>query len=246
MSKTDSAPDKKSSKEPQDLEARSIWLAGLGALAVAEEEKGIKLFSHLVERGRDIEALGRVKIIKGKTTADSWEDLGFNYGSYRVKIKIKATRGKASARLATLLKKVSTAPSAAEIAHLRRNAEARAAFLVEFGTLTSGEVAELAGSSAANRAALANRWKAEGRIFAVETGGQTLFPAFQFSDDDGQPRPVIAEILAALQPKLSGWQTALWFTGRNGWLGAKRPVDVLTSDPNAAAEAARQEAEAFD
>jgi CheY-like chemotaxis protein len=136
--------------------------------------------------------------------------------------------------------------SAAETAQLRRNAEARRAFLAEFGTLTSREVAEFAGSRAQNRAALANRWKTEGKIFAVESGGQTLFPAFQFSDDDGQPRPVIAEILAVLQPRYSDWQTALWFTGRNGWLGARRPVDVLQSEPDAAVAAARQEAEAFD
>lgn len=157
----------------------------------------------------------------------------------------KTSAGK-SASLASLLNAAPTPPSAAEVAHLRRNAEARTAFLAEFGTLTSAEVAQLAGSNAANRAALANRWKAEGRIFAVETGGQTLFPAFQFSDDNGQPRPIIAEILAVLQPRLSGWQTALWFTGRNGWLGAKRPVDVLASDPSTVVEAARQEAEAFD
>jgi hypothetical protein len=230
----------KSVKEPQDLTAHSIWLAGLGALAVAEEEKGIKLFSHLVERGRDIEARGRVKVIRGKITRAYYPQLGGD----RVKIRIKMSRGWGKA--SSILNSVSTPPSAAEVAHLRRNAEARTAFLAEFGTLRSGEVAELAGSDAANRAALANRWKAGGRIFAVETGGQTLFPAFQFSDDDGQPRPVIAEILAVLQPRLSGWQTALWFTGRNGWLGAKRPVDVLASDPSTVVEAARQEAEAFD
>src|SRR5262249_25618417 len=62
-------------------------------------------------------------------------------------------------------------PSNAEIWHLRRNAEARRAFLSEFGTLNSMQVAQLAGSRAANRAALANRWKAQGRIFAVGAGG---------------------------------------------------------------------------
>ncbi len=55
-----------------------------------------------------------------------------------------------------------------------------------------------------------------------------------------------AQILTVLQPRFSGWQTALWFTSRNGWLGAKRPVDVLKSDPEALVEAARREADAFD
>jgi hypothetical protein len=136
-------------------------------------------------------------------------------------------------------------PSAAEIAQLRRNAEARKVFLAEFGALTSKQVAELAGSRATNQAALANRWKAQGRIFAVEAGGRSLFPAFQFADN-GQARPVVAEVLAAFGPKAAGWQTALWFTGANGWLGAKRPVDLLESAPEAVAAAARREAEAFD
>jgi poly(hydroxyalkanoate) granule-associated protein len=42
-----------------------IWLAGLGALAAAEEE-GSKLFSRLVERGRDVETRGKVEVDKVK------------------------------------------------------------------------------------------------------------------------------------------------------------------------------------
>jgi poly(hydroxyalkanoate) granule-associated protein len=66
--------------------AHRIWLAGLGALAAAEEE-GSKVFSRLVERGRDVEAKGRVEVKdqfdkakdqfdKAKAKAGStWEDL---------------------------------------------------------------------------------------------------------------------------------------------------------------------------
>lgn len=136
-------------------------------------------------------------------------------------------------------------PSGAEIAQLRRNAEARKAFFAEFGALTSKQIAELVGSRATNRAALANRWKAQGRIFAVEAGGPSLYPAFQFGEDC-QARPVVAEVLAAFGPRNSGWQTALWFTGANGWLGARRPVDLLESAPEEVAAAAHREAEAFD
>jgi hypothetical protein len=136
-------------------------------------------------------------------------------------------------------------PSAAEILQLQRNAEARRAFLSEFGALTSKQLAEMVGSRASNRAALANRWKAQGRIFAVDAGGQRLFPAFQFAED-GQPRAAIAEVLAAFGRKASGWQTALWFAGANGWLGGKRPVDLLGPAPEAVAETARRESETFD
>jgi poly(hydroxyalkanoate) granule-associated protein len=67
--------------------AHRIWLAGLGALAAAEEE-GTKLFSRLVDRGRDVESRGKVEVDKvvdkasevvdkAKAKAGStWDDLG--------------------------------------------------------------------------------------------------------------------------------------------------------------------------
>lgn len=47
--------------------AHKIWLAGLGALAKAEEE-GTKVFHSLVEAGEQFEARGkkRFKLVKGK------------------------------------------------------------------------------------------------------------------------------------------------------------------------------------
>lgn len=50
-----------------------IWLAGLGALAVAEEEGG-KVFSRLVDRGRDVEAKGKVEVDKMKTEAERFNE----------------------------------------------------------------------------------------------------------------------------------------------------------------------------
>lgn len=135
----------------------------------------------------------------------------------------------------------SEVPSQVEVLQARRNAEARAALLRECGALTSSQVAELAGSKARNRAALANRWRKEGRIFAVSHHGQTYFPAFQFGSD-GRPLPVIAEVLRAFGDAGEGWPTALWFDGANGWLGGARPIDLLTRDPDEVAKAARREA----
>lgn len=135
----------------------------------------------------------------------------------------------------------STVPSTARVLQARRNALAREALLQDFGALTSAEVADLAGSRAANKAALANRWKQEGRIFPITHHGQTLFPAYQF-DSEGQPRPVIAEVLTTLGQQSRDWELALWFISSSGWLGGRRPVELLESEPAAVAEAARHEA----
>ena len=134
-------------------------------------------------------------------------------------------------------------PSEAAVLQARRNAEAREELLREFGALTSSEVAELAGSRAKNRAALANRWRKEGRIFAVTHHGQTYYPGFQL-DAEGRPLPIVAEVLRTFGERTSPWQTALWFAGANGWLDGARPVDVLLSEPEKVAEAARREATA--
>lgn len=75
--------EKKVQDELKDSVHR-IWLAGLGALATAEEEGG-KIFSRLVERGRDVESRGKVEVdkmksevermkTKAESTFDSWGD----------------------------------------------------------------------------------------------------------------------------------------------------------------------------
>lgn len=59
---TTTGTEKNTQEEIKDSVHR-IWLAGLGALAAAEEE-GSKLFSKLVDRGRDVESKGKVEVDK--------------------------------------------------------------------------------------------------------------------------------------------------------------------------------------
>lgn len=65
----------KSSKGMDELRASAqrIWLAGLGALATAEEEGG-KVFQKLVERGEAYEASGKAKVEEGTEKARSRVD----------------------------------------------------------------------------------------------------------------------------------------------------------------------------
>jgi hypothetical protein len=131
--------------------------------------------------------------------------------------------------------------SAAAVLQARRNAQARRAFLNEFPAMTSSEVADAANSRAANRASLANRWRDEGKVFALRVGDQQLYPGFQF-DADGRPHGVLRRVLQHLtEGDLDDWQTALWFTSPTGWLGGKRPVDLLSDQPGAVVDAASRE-----
>jgi hypothetical protein len=134
-------------------------------------------------------------------------------------------------------------PTPAAVLQARRNAEARSALFAEFGALRSADVAELAGSRAANRAALANRWRGEQRVVAVQVGDEMLYPGFQFTSE-GKPHPTVASALGELRSngQVSDWQAALWFVAANGWLGGRRPVDLLDAEPDAVVDAAVREA----
>jgi hypothetical protein len=119
------------------------------------------------------------------------------------------------------------------------NLELRVRFFAEIPCLTSTEVAQSAGHSTKNASATASRWKAKGEIFSVAFKGEEFYPAFQFQD--GQPRPVIKEVLVVLSD-LTSWQKAFWFVSTNGWLNGAAPHDVL-DDPEAVLNAAKRETE---
>jgi hypothetical protein len=134
-------------------------------------------------------------------------------------------------------------PEPAAILQARRNAKARASLLLKYGGLTSKEVAELSGSTAENRAALAASWKQQSRIFSVTYRGKQIFPGFQFNNE-GQPYPVIGEVIKVLGLEHE-WQLALWFIANNGYLGGRQPVELLETEPAKVIEAAKRERDDF-
>lgn len=133
-------------------------------------------------------------------------------------------------------------PGEERLGQVRRQAEARASFLNDVPLLSSTEVGELLGSTAQNKAAMANRYKHEGKIFAVSHRGADHYPAFQFQDGDALP--VVGEIISRFEGvSSSSWQMALWFASPSGWLDGRRPMDVVEDEPEAVLEAARRAVE---
>lgn len=138
-------------------------------------------------------------------------------------------------------------PSPTELDMAQRLAHRHARVLNEFGYLTAEQLAQANHSRAGNRAALADNWKKRRRVFAVPHPDRALrerdvYPAFQF--EDGKPLAVVQQVLDAFGGRKSPWKLALWFTSANGWLpDSARPVDLLTQDPAAVAEAARRDAQ---
>jgi poly(hydroxyalkanoate) granule-associated protein len=92
--------------------AHKIWLAGLGALAAAEEE-GSKIFNTLVEKGEGYESRGKDELAKVKDKVEgafgkaegSWEKLGDAFDD-KVAGAIKRLGVPSSDEITTLTKRV--------------------------------------------------------------------------------------------------------------------------------------------
>ena len=137
----------------------------------------------------------------------------------------------------------SDAQTAPLLESAKREAQFRVRLLRDYGGYRAADLAELGGSTASNRSQLAYRWRKEGRIFAVPFRGEQRYLAFQF-DDDGQPLPAVAGVLATLDG-WSPWRVAAWFVTANGLLDRSQPVALLTAAPDDVVAAARRDARAI-
>ena len=101
----------------------------------------------------------------------------------------------------------------------------------EFGLLTSHEAGMRLGSRSSTPRNRASQLRKSGRLVGLERGGRTLFPGFQFGSD-GQPLPVIADLLAlARSHKRSETGLVQWLCSPTTYLNGARPVELLGSAP---------------
>lgn len=165
-----------------------------------------------------------------------------NVPTTAIRQRLRAAYAQRQELIESMLPRLDKVPTTAATLQARRAAVAKTLLLERWGAYTSSEMGQFSGSNAKNVASTASRWKAQGKIFAVPYKGKTYFPSFQF-DENGQPIPVVAEILSGLGRKVESWELALWFDAANGWLGGAKPVSLLATDPEAVSHAAQREAE---
>jgi hypothetical protein len=86
------------------------------------------------------------------------------------------------------------------------------------------------------------QWVETKSVFFIAHEGRDLFPLYAF-DEQNHFQPVIGlkDVVSLLSERKSGWGIAFWFTGNNGFLNAKRPQDVLKTNPQQVFLAAKEE-----
>ena len=234
------------SAQPLSPTLRRVWLAGLGALSqAAGSKRGEELLRELVHRGEEVEAQGKgladPSALEHPPAESEIVEEGRLILAFAQLIDSYARQRRDTERLIQAMLPEGPPPPPPAVLQARRNAEAREELISELGLLSSSDVASRAGSKAKNKAALANRWRQEGRIFSVPHQGGTYYPAFQF-DEEGQPYKAVEGVVRSVGMKLTDWGLALWFTGRYGSLGDRRPVDLLATEPDRVVEAAKRKA----
>jgi len=125
-----------------------------------------------------------------------------------------------------------------DVRHAQMQARAVAAVLENAEWLTAEQIGKLGAFSKSNLAAPANRWKQEGRIFAIAHDGQDRFPRYAL-DEVYRPLAGLQAVMQALGP-ISPWRIAVWFESTNAWLGNQRPRERLTADPQGVLHAAER------
>lgn len=97
---------------------------------------------------------------------------------------------------------------------------------------TSRQVGSALDSSSSNPEAIATQARLAGAIFGAWDGEQFWFPAFQF-DDEGSPRPRIAELIATLPRDRDGTigvDAALWISAPDLAFEGQTPAEYFLRD----------------
>jgi hypothetical protein len=106
--------------------------------------------------------------------------------------------------------------------------------------LSAEQIGRLRDPQTKNPHGAVSRWRSEGRLFALPKGGMLYYPRYGF-DEVLEPRPALARVIALLHG-YSAFRLASWFESNNGYLGGRRPREVLAPDPDAVIAAAKAHA----
>jgi len=103
--------------------------------------------------------------------------------------------------------------------------------------LKSADLPQVRRARTTNPSMTITRWIDQGRIFAIESVGERLIPAYGL-DELGEPFPALQEVLSQMEDQ-SPFMVASWFEGPNTYLDGKRPRELLATRGQAVSQAVK-------
>jgi len=108
--------------------------------------------------------------------------------------------------------------------------------------LTTEELSKFVGLKEIDFRIRLNNWKSNNQIFTIESEGIEYLPEYAFNlQEKYRPIKILIDIIAVFGNSKNGWGIAYWFASNNGYLGGRRPQDLLIAEPDAVLEAAKDE-----
>jgi hypothetical protein len=81
-------------------------------------------------------------------------------------------------------------------------------------------------------------WIRDRRVIALQRDGVVLLPSYEFGAD-GMPLPVLATVMAEFNGMYDDMSVAAFFESRSSFLRGLRPREIVSSDPERVAAAAK-------
>ncbi len=108
--------------------------------------------------------------------------------------------------------------------------------------ITADQLSTFAASTGLNPSTSPNEWVPKGVIFSICNEETELFPMYALNPMVGYGlAKELVNIIEVFRERKDGWGMVYWFAGANGFLGGRRPQDLLHTDPEAVLAAAKDE-----
>ena len=158
-------------------------------------------------------------------------------------VRSRVLRARSEERVEALIKALVPDPPMSDTKRLQTTMQANAMNrIIHSGDLiTAADISRLAGLSTRNPSAQPNRWKKAGQTFAIPFNGTDYYPLYTLDPTANyRPYKAVADIISILTNK-DAWGLAFWFSSLNGYLGGKRPQDLLATKPDQVIAAAKDQ-----
>lgn len=122
------------------------------------------------------------------------------------------------------------------------SAEVRLYFMETYPVVDEKSAHRLAGGKESDKMNKAKAWRSAGQIIGLPFAGITIYPVFQFQPD-GQPYPLIREVIKAFTKDYTDWQRASWLVSPCEWLNGETPISAIHKNDSEVVDAAIRECE---